>query len=700
MRSQLFYTLKLIILILLCNNLSAQPADDYTALIKQQETIEAQKQAAIPKENIAKHVQAITTSKAIITALANANRTAALTKLNPVTKPQVTALGSSAKNNLADIGMMLFLQGPKGKDAALYLVSSAIIRNPKDTLAVNDLGVLLKNDGQYDKAFQCFKYADQLNNKSSVFKTNLGWTAAYYGDFISAATYFNDAIALNQKNTGPLEGLCALAYAKGDYQSLMQHLFKRMQLSGGGSSGMPSGQLLDWADDAFSKDAGLRKQNPFDDHTFDNPSTVEDDETPGRSAANGTDEYPTYPSFAGYFFIDPISIDNKLDEIKQAYKNIKADVNTRENNLISMKAALSPLSKPSYTNDYDELIVPHSYEKEFKLFDMITVRFYKRDTWLHFQDLKKTVNEDPYTSQAIAWQHKVGAFTNNDDRNKFVCQSADDNLNAAKEKLMGNYEAFNNTYKKIIDNVNWYIAATTPYIRTVHDVKLNAYLNYKRETVIRGAVVLQYAGWLNACVGISNAIDESMIVARECLHKNITTLNTMGNGDVKIKKLSTWPEPCNVPTGDYGSSDYGATLSMTCNELKVSLGKGVKFNWDTKFGANEAQDVTKISISAGWDKSKSKDVNIDGYKVGEAGAKAEATADVFITMQNGHLTDAGVEATGKITVKTGVKSGNSDLDKYLPNGSIAVGGSASLTVQTGFKGTADPVTAAANNVPK
>ena len=230
-------------------------------------------------------------------------------------------------------------------------------------------------------------------------------------------------------------------------------------------------------------------------------------------------------------------------------------------------------------------------------------------------------------------------------------------------------------------------------------MKLNEYLNYERETVVRGAVVLQLGGWVNACIGISNAIDEAMIVKRECVGKNLTTLGIMGNGDVKIKPLKTWPEPCNVPTGNYGSSKYGATLSMTCDELKVSLGMGVKINWDTKFGANETQDETKISISTGWEKGTSKDVIIDGHKVGETGIGAEANIDAFVTFKNGHVTDMGVEGTAKISGEAGVKSGNSKVDNYLPKGNVELSASASWTVQTGPKGSVDVPTFSTSNVP-
>lgn len=673
-------------------------AQDYAKLIKEQEAIEAQKQATVPKENIAKHMQTIATSAAVITALATATKPIAFGKLDGILKQQLLALIAASKTNLADLGMAIFMEGPHGQNPALYLVCNAILKNPKDTLAINDLGVLLKNESQYEKAYQCFKYADQLNNKSSVFKTNLGWTAAYYGDFTSAKAYFNAAILINPKNSGPLEGLCALAFSKGDYQTMMQNLFKRMQLSSPGpSGGAPSSPMLDYLDDAYSNDANLRKQSPFDDHTFDSDVSAPDDNADSPSAANGNSETPTYSSFAGYFFIDPISIDNNLNEIKQAYKSIKKDVDTRENNLMAMYAALPPSSKPSYTNDYGELVVPHSYEQEFKLFESITVQFLKRDNWLHFQDLKATAKVDPYVDQTNAWLHNMPSDP--DAREKYICSSADGNLNAAKEKLLGDYQFFNNTYKKIINNINWYVAATNLTIKKVHDVKLNDYLNYKRETLVRGAVVLQYGGWLNACIGISNAIDEGMVVRKGCVGKNITTLGIMGNGDVKIKKLKTWPEPCNVPTGNYGSSKYGATLSMTCDELKVSLGKGIKLNYDTKFGANETQDVTKISISGGIDKSGSKDLGIGGEKVGEAGLSGELNGEVGMTFQNGHVTDFGVAVTAKGGLEVGVKSGNATIDKYLPSGNVEMGGTASWTVQTGFKGATEPVSSSTNNVP-
>ena len=60
----------------------AQTKEEYAKLIKEQQAIDAQKQATIPKENIAKHIQTIGTSGTIITALATANKPVAFDKIN------------------------------------------------------------------------------------------------------------------------------------------------------------------------------------------------------------------------------------------------------------------------------------------------------------------------------------------------------------------------------------------------------------------------------------------------------------------------------------------------------------------------------------------------------------------------------------------------------------------------------------------
>ena len=317
-------------------NCFAQSNADYAKQIKDMEAAEAKKQAAIPKENIAKHVQSITTSAVTITTLATTYKKNSFARIDAVTKSQLTNILAS-KSSMADMGVMYFISGPKGIASAYYLICNAIIKNAKDTLAINDLGILLKNDGQYEKAYQCFKYADQLF-PSSIFKTNLGWTAAYYGDFISAKKYFEDALVLAPTNAGTLEGLCTLAAAKGDYQSLMQNLFKRMQLSSGGAP-MASSQMVNFLDDAYHNNPELRKQDPFTDHTFDTPESAAEDNTDQPSASTANSETPDYPTFGAYFFIDPITIDKKLDQIKQGYKSIKKDEQDKEDEVTRLYAS-------------------------------------------------------------------------------------------------------------------------------------------------------------------------------------------------------------------------------------------------------------------------------------------------------------------------------------------------------------------------
>lgn len=641
----------------------------------------------LPVKDMSKHIATIPVlDKAGILKLVTVLNTQAKAELDIISLKKFNDLFATpgGDTSAAATGMMLWMAGSNSA-APVYLITHSI-QKIADPWHINNLGVVLKSKGLYDKAFHCFVYADKnLRRPSAIVKTNLGWTAAYYGDFNAAKQYFAEALKLSSDHDGALEGLATIAYVEGDEKALMELLFKRIKMSGAGggnASHYIAPGMIDIIEDSYRNNSALKNADPFDNHLFDNNN--EDDNQPNPGGA--TNILPRLPALTAYFSYDAFGLYENMDEIREVKKEILLNQQKESIQVAQEFTALPPWKKDPYRDEQGDLIIPYNYEPEIKLFARITLEFNKRDIWIGKKRIK---DEMDFNKTILAGEQLVKMLNACTGKGpECTCQWSKPNIGVVNSDHSAYFGFWSKLFKQWMNNVNWYIAATSPLIKRVHHPQLNAWLNHKREIEVRNYLMTKYSTWLDDCLRVGGEID-MLHISKECAENPPKTSIVAGDEmNPPLKKLKTWPEKCNVPTGDYDFKKAPAGIIMTCDALKLRFGP---LHIDTKFGEKESQDVTKIYIGSKFERSASKDVGIGGHNVGELGLGFEAKADAFITVQNGRVTNYGIEGSAELTGSAAVKSGNDKIDKLLPNGAITASGDFIISAETGIKGSANPI---------
>jgi tetratricopeptide (TPR) repeat protein len=681
------------LLCLLCFFCFAQQNTEFADYAKQFQKGQQNKsnpQDNLPKKDISKHIASIAIpATSAISDLSSALLASAKKNL---TQLQVQNLDDVMReldkdSVIINYAMLLYTSGVK-TDASVYLITSVFNRS-KNPWFVNNLGVMLKDNGAYEKAIQCFLYANkELKPPSPVVKTNLGWTAAYYGDFEAAKKYFNEALKISPSHDGALEGLCNLAYAEGDFKALMDNLFKRMQLNGAGGGGggnanqfIPPG-MIDDVLDAYDKDPDLKKSDPFDTHLFDNSAPEDNVYNPGGA----TELIPKLPTITAYFSYDAFGLNENMDEIRDLKKEI---IRGRDNDIAALKkefASLPPWKKEPYINEQGDWIFPYNYEAEYRMFERITIEFNKRDIWL----AKKMINEELAFNKTIQAADQLVKMANAcNGQTDCACKWSKPNIGVVNSDLSGYFIFWGKLYKQWLSNVNWYIAATSAYIKKVHHPQLNAYLNHKREMVARNYILSKYSTWLDDCLRVGGEVD-MLHITKDCANnppKSFTPDPEVT--DPPLKQLKKWPEPCVAFTGDFDPEQSPIGIVMKCDEMTIRVGvkkkltnnikasANVKLNF--RFGENAELNEVRLYFEGGAKASIGKDIPF-GAEVG-----FKETAFLGYNMQEGKFNCGieGREVGANVTVKD--VDTNKLLEEHLPGGEIKTGAGILWTAETGLK---------------
>jgi tetratricopeptide (TPR) repeat protein len=151
--------------------------------------------------------------------------------INMIMKSALDKMLKDPSVNIAATGAFILASGGS-PDAAAFLICKGILKNPKDRWAINDLGVYFRDNADYPKSLQCYFYANSLDNgRSKVINVNIGWAAAYYGDFNTATKYFDKALIIDQNYSEALEGEALIAFQQGDIEKLYECLAKEVKFA-------------------------------------------------------------------------------------------------------------------------------------------------------------------------------------------------------------------------------------------------------------------------------------------------------------------------------------------------------------------------------------------------------------------------------------------------------------------------------------
>lgn len=126
----------------------------------------------------------------------------------------------------ADMGALFKIAG--AGSASVYVTASSAIQKPDDILTANNLGVVLKDMGEYTKALQVLKYADKLKPNIGLVLCNTGWVYREMGYNTEAKLYFDKALKVAPDMASPWLGLGLIAKCEGNMAKAEQCLRKAL----------------------------------------------------------------------------------------------------------------------------------------------------------------------------------------------------------------------------------------------------------------------------------------------------------------------------------------------------------------------------------------------------------------------------------------------------------------------------------------
>ena len=485
-----------------------------------------------PKANPLHHVESLATlKKSSLLAFAQTTLNNVSPKLDMVMKDKLDKVAKDSTLNVAGTGLFYLSLNLSPREASAYLICKGILLHPTDPYAVNALGVYYRDNNGLESALKLFLYADALlpdSLKSPYIYANIGWASFYYGDFGSGQKYFDKSLAISSAFQPALEGEAMIAYAKGDIKALFQCLAKELlaktKYAGGAGGGNNKKEDGDGPSDFFTDIAATEyiqsvrnldaQPDPTQDHSFDNFAMEEPDD----GAADDVDV--SYKVEAKPIFnVTPKTLAQAKGDagrfMQKAFKIIQPMVK----NLTQQLSGLTPLASTTTMDNTGNITISKSYRKYVDIIAEIHQLFERRVYWFR-KKYNKEYKPFPLRSNTDM-QDKINLFFKalGECGKEYDCGSLEGDAlircNAALEKckkeaackwypvLYGECNSdietaariWNKYWDNIFKTIQWYIDATNPLIRKVHDAGWNNYLNNERTTYIRQTVLSAYSSW-------------------------------------------------------------------------------------------------------------------------------------------------------------------------------------------------------------
>lgn len=538
---------------------------------------------AVPKLNAFHHAEKLhQLSQSELLSLANGILKRVKPAFGPADLQNLNAMLKDTSINIPGTGAFLLASGGS-TNAAVFLICNGILKDPSNPWAINDLGVYYRNQIDYETALQCYFYANKINQeKNTAINTNIGWAAAYYGDFDGAEKYFDKALAIDNNFTCAIEGEALLAYQKGDFSALLNCLAKEIKFMGISGGSGPSDAFGELCGGLISENntGNLDNQStdPNEDHTFDNPNPRQDP-PPGADVDD-----ISYQRYKKVFINDPKQLMQAVGECSlQGIQSMK-ELKQRSADISQKLRTLKPLVQTPYKDDEGNLVYPNSFSKYVQLFDLIDQSFEKRTAW-YISKLEKKLN--PLRKDVVNRDMDMNQQYDNgllacgklpDGEPKDACvrelnckwipkmyKSKNNDLDVVA-KLWDDY------YTHTAKAIQWYIDASAPFVSRVHDKGWNEYLNMKRELAVRKTVISAYGRWGE---GIGDILSPICVIiqaqAPACAPVEIAGV-APDPFSKKPKYIKEFEGPCfDIPINSLG---IGLTADINCHSTTIGLEAG------------------------------------------------------------------------------------------------------------------------------
>ncbi len=569
----------------------------------------------------------------------------------------------------SDMGALLTIAG--AGSASVYTIASSAIRKPEDILTANNLGVVLKDMGECNKALQILKYADKLKPNIGLVLCNIGWVYREMGYNTDAKLYFQKALKAAPEMASPNLGLGLIAKCEGDFAKAEQYLRKALpdRYSAVGFAAYQKARESQPPKPEGSQDEPMAKEkgNTGDVSVPEMPVFEEKERTASQKEL--------IQNYMG-------RIDSRLQQLLEEYNSTLAVV---------MKQGQKALKDPD-----NSIVFRRDFSKELMLFEDATLllfgetsnygRSVKEGSKLMEQNSKYLEKDLPammqhqekilrLQEQLIKLLEEAGACGDNEICQKKVQAKIDQNQYEAEQEAYqmcllqkgeldmsysSTFKAYKKGYNTFREAVSDYYAFTNPILERIYSPSFNELENLYREMF-----VLTHE---KAVQGLGSGLPEMAEQYNElkCIEPK------------PPEPAATEPEDSNLPKkkekecplGKGINAGFGGiAFELDCSHVKLSGGEGVL--WSVKRDFDKHETVVWGGVGA---KGTYGNGNVTG----------EASVGVEVTIGQG-------DVIRDVAFTSSVKAGLGGLAEGEVSGRLALEGGASIEtsanlVNPGFPG--------------
>lgn len=570
---------------------------------------------------------------------------------------------SGKQTDGADMGAAFVMTG--AGSASVYAIAWSAVQTPDDVLTANNLGVALKDMGEYSKAIRVLQYADRLKPDIGLILCNLGWAYREAGDNTNATLMFEKALRTAPKMSSPYLGLGLIAQCENNPLKAEQYLRKAL------------GQRYSAVGFGAMKQAQAAKSPSQSQGSQPRPLTDEKGDTEGV-------EVPDLPVYE-----DIGRMAGQEQPIKRYLSGLDARKRQLTSDLLSVSERIRKQQLRASKDPDNAMVFTRDFSKEIMLFSDITELLFGENSNYgqalnqgakimennsnlleqHMPTITQLMEQSLRLQEELTallkkleacgdneyCQKKVGAEIRQVqyqlDQVMFrICKEQKRDLESSFSAGCKNYTLVSNALKEAIPD---YYAFTNPIIERMYAPSLNEYYNLYREmmTVIHLEIA---AGFASGLPGYADQLNQMICVEPEPPEPP---------GEAPDPELpSKKKKDCPLGENGIGGGIGPLSFELSCDHVKLSGGEGLLWSVKRDFNKHETTIWGGVGVKGEY---------------GNGNLTAEATMGVEVTIGQG-------DAVKDVAFTSSVKAGVGGLAEGEINGRFALEGGPSVDASANF----------------
>lgn len=561
----------------------------------------------------------------------------------------------------ADMGALFAIQG--AGSASVFAIASSAIETPTDVLTANNLGVALKDMGDFSKALQVLKYADQLKPNIGLVICNMGWVYREMGYRTLAKQQFEKALKVAPEMTSPYLGLGLIAKCEGNMLKAEEYLKKAL-----------AGQY---------SAVGMRALKQVK------------QSQPPKSEGNGNQSVPFEKGSEGEVDIPDLPVSENLAHMEQQKEPLENHISYLESrtqqlvaDLLSAQAVIRKQQEHAIKNPDNSVVFNRDYAKEIMQFGEITDLLFgpnsnygqalksgtkllenssntilkdlpalqlQMDKSLKLgQELIKLIEDLTACGANKICKAKVQAEIDRNSREAdevafLMCKMNKGEIEVSCSNAFKNYKLVSDALREAIPD---YYAFTNPVIERMYSPSFNEFYNTYRELLVLQHLKIQAGYGANIADLASGYSKLKCVEPKQQQTPALVRKPDLGKKDKK-----------DCPLGDGVSGGIGAlSFELSCDHVKLSGGEGILWSVKRDFNKHETTIWGGVGVKGDYGKG-----NVSG----------EATVGVEVTIGQG-------DVIKDVALTSSVKAGLGGLVEGEISGRLAMEGGASIDSNAGF----------------